>query len=50
MFETYCDARSVFAVRQILLNETGGRIVAPLRKQRNLCQIVSPTAHGKLKV
>src|SRR5258706_1116719 len=50
MFETYCDARSVFGVRQILLLETGGRIAAPLRKQKNSCQIVSSAAHGKLKV
>src|SRR5579859_5460637 len=50
MFETYCDARSVFAVRQILLLETAGRIAAPPRKQRNSCQIVSSAAHGKLKV
>src|SRR5437899_12526064 len=50
MFETYCDARSVFAVRQILLPETGGSIAAPPRKQNNPCQIVSSAAHGKLKV
>jgi len=50
MFETYCDARSVFAVRQILLPETGGRIAALFRKQCNPCQIVSSAAHGKLKV
>src|SRR5213596_1606734 len=50
MFETYWVPRSVFAVRQILLPETGGRIAAPVRKQRKLCQIVSSAAHGKLKV
>src|SRR6476661_327961 len=50
MFETYLDARSVFAAREILLPETAGRIAAPFRKQGNPCQIVSSAAHDKLKV
>src|SRR5579859_523713 len=49
-FETYGAARSVSAVRQILLRKWDAGTGKPVRKLRSPCQIVSPAAHGKLKV